>query len=1057
MIRPVLRSAQTSNFRREGTPRWSRRGYAIGAGLIVVMAAASLIAIGSRVRRADAAALNLQGELNELVLAAGTQRAFEPRLTGGFAYGAVLPVSSHAPPTRSLRSAIRRALNVVDARARDERDGGRSLQVRGIASLMDGRAADAIADIEIALMRAPDRGDWWSDLAAAYLVRAGDMKSPEDIVRALDAARRAVEAAPSSPEPRFNLALALEASHLLDAAGHAWTAYLDIDAASPWAAEAVTRRTAVELRRSQAANPSERPCSQIARWLWDEELAGIADRLRHRDRKAADARLAEARQRGAGCAGDRVFLDAVLDHVVRCQTAMSCEDLAAGAAALAEGSRLEREDRGTRAQETFDEAARRLAQAGSPATLVAEIDGATAAIRRGDAKAGREQLIVLAERVRRAGYHGLAGQAWLQVVNATGGFDRLDEALTLSRRAFDEFTAAGDPALLASGHNLMAAFLSLAGARPRAWDHRLAALALYTGTSADGNRRVSSLLGAARMAMREQLDGAATAYHEAALASVEGRGTSADVVEVRIALAQSYARLGAGARALNAIGPGLVGLDPGIDGRLRAALDARLAAVEAALATPEVPAQAIARITDAIGYHERVDDVRRLPELLLVRARAHRSAGDTEQARQDLLRAAALLEGGVRAAGDDAYAYFENGWQLYAELVRIETLIGGDARAGLFAAERILLAPDVREQYANGLALPTRVLAADEAIVRYLCLDERWLAWVIDRDGFELVQHDVAESELTYQSQRLVDLMERHGSDEQVDATLTWLHRRLIAPLPDRARRAKRLIVVADGPLLRVPFPALRDAGRQRFLIEDYTITRARSALDLLARRASLAESGVPARRPQARALVIGNPALDRALWAALPALPASEAEAKAIGRIYADATVLTGAAATPSDVRRAVEARDVVHFGGHAIERARRGDIALVLAPETAAGASSGVLPLESLLGSGPVKPRVIVLAACRSGTGPQRRAAGLTGLPELLLGKGVDDVVASLWNVEDLGTQQLMVPFHLAIADGVDAADALRRAQLALVHESDEARRRPAVWGSFVVASRR
>jgi CHAT domain-containing protein len=1054
--------------------------FLIRSSLIALVVASSVVATASRLAHPNISDEGQRSELRGLVRAAGTVRTFEGRLTGGFAYGVLSPSPAGTGQGRTARLNVEFEAAIIDSRVHRSEESASLLEARGVASLLRGRPADAVADIEIALMRAPARGDWWSDLAAAYLVRAGTDKNPEDLVRALDAARRAVEGAPASAEARFNLALALEASHLRDAAAQAWSDYLEIDAASPWANEARARQQALDAHRTAAANgttrlsegstPPARSCSQVAEWLWVEGLPRVADALRRADWAAADLRLADAyrgigtRTSGtiatgstSGCAGDRALLEAIVQHASRCRRALACDSLAAGFLSLAEGWRLEHEERATRAEGLFMAAARRFIHAGSPAALVAEIQGATAAVRRGDTEDGRRRLIALASAASRQGHYGYAGQAWLQVVNATNGFERLDEILVLSRQAFDAFQRAGDPVLIASGHNLMATFLATAGARSRAWEHRFASLALHADAPVDAQRYTNTLLGAARMALRERLEGAAAAYHEAALTLADAQATTADRVEVRIALAQTYLRLGAGPRAVDLVRSGLAQLDPDVGERLRAALDARLAAVEAELAVRDDPRHAIERATDALGYHERVDDIRRLPELLLLRARGYRAAGDVTRARDDLLRAASLLEGGVRASSDDPYAYFEGGWRLYADLVRIEAVNGGNARNGLVAAERILLDARTRQDYIGGATIPAQVLDRGEAIVRYLCLEDRWLAWVIDRDGFEIVQHEVSEAELTYLAQQLVDRMERAGSDAQIQATLSTLYQRLFAPLPDRARRASRLIVVADGPLLRIPFPTLWDARRGRYLVEDYAISRARSALDLLTRRARGNPDAAKRRLPAGRALVIGNPSLDRRWWRGLSDLPSSEAEARAIGKLYEEATVLTGDEATPAQVRRSMAARDVVHFGGHAVESSRANDMSLVLAPGDPAEPSSGTLSIGSLIAAAGSSPRLIVLAACSSGSGPRRRASGLTGSPELLLARGVEDVIASVWDTEDASTQRLMLAFHQAVVEGVAPVEALRRAQLGLVHSPDAIDRRPSVWGSFVVASGR
>jgi CHAT domain-containing protein len=1011
--------------------------------------ALSTLSTGWSPDRSGTREVQARPELRGLVLAAAAFRPVPARLTGGFGHAPLAAAGESGGAAGShVPALVRREASMIDVAAGAETVPPRSLAARGVAHLLIGRPDDAIADIEIALTREPRRAAWWTDLSAAYLARASNGSRPDDVVRALDAARRAVEIAPELPEARFNLALSLEANTLPDAAALAWRRYGEIDSRSPWSLEAQAHERSLAADRARRIEASGKSCFFIAERFWENGAARVADALRRGDTGAA-AKIAEAIDgQVSTCAGDRMLIQTTVRHAMGCRNG-GCETLALGFAALERGFRLEREDRAGGAREAYAEAERHLAGAESPAALVAAVEGAAAAIRGRASEAQRQRLMELAGLAAQRGHHGISGVAWLQAVNATYGFERLGEVLELSRRAFAAFTQDSDPLLLASGHNLLSTYLAIAGARDQAWEHRLAALRLHAGTFVDSDRRLNNLIGAGRLAAREQLDGAAAAYEEAALSAMDHEGTSAQQSLARISLAQTLERLGSTARAAAVVNEGLARLDADLDPRMRAALDARLAAVEGALALPDAPQFAIDRLTAAVAYHESVNDRRRLPGLLMQRARAHVLGGNALRARDDLLQGATLIEGGARAAGEQVGAYFDGVWRLYAELVKLDTLIQAEPLAALHSAERVLRHQDAPRASSDTNQL-TSVLARDESILRYLSLDDRWLCWVVTSEGIELVQHEIGEADLAFQVARMLDLMERGGTEQQVRASLTALHDLLIAPLPPQARRARKLIVVADGPLARVPFPALWDAARQRYLIEDHTIVRARGAIELLRGRAA----GGPAEeypRP-ARALVIGNPSIDHQWWGGLPELRSSEAEARMIGGFYPDGTVLTGGEATPSRVRQAIAARDVLHFAGHAVQNPRTGDVSLLLSSDPGARAETQALSFETFFAPGNTVPRLVVLAACRSGAGPRRHASGLTGLPERLQAKGVEIVIASAWDVEDSATQGLMIPFHRAVIAGAHPVDALRDAQLALLRSTKDADRRPAVWGAFM-----
>jgi len=60
---------------------------------------------------------------------------------------------------------------------------------------------------------------------------------------------------------------------------------------------------------------------------------------------------------------------------------------------------------------------------------------------------------------------------------------------------------------------------------------------------------------------------------------------------------------------------------------------------------------------------------------------------------------------------------------------------------------------------------------------------------------------------------------------------------------------------------------------------------------------------------------------------------------------------------------------------------------------------------------------------------------------------------VVASLWSVDDRATVSLFEAFYQALQGGADPVDALRRAQLEMLHSKNRADHSPAAWAAFEV----
>jgi tetratricopeptide (TPR) repeat protein len=198
---------------------------------VLVTAASLLLGVGTGI-------IPLTGDssdLRALVAAMGTDRSFEPRLSGGFVYGPVRgPVRGvdGAPASPDVRIAV-----ASIEREATRRRTPQHLHELGIAYLVTGDMPRAIVTLEDAASRTNSAREA-SDLAAAYLVRGVRENRLQDVSRALALASVAVQRDASMREALFNRAFALDRLSMFDAARQAWQEYLKVDDESGWAAEA---------------------------------------------------------------------------------------------------------------------------------------------------------------------------------------------------------------------------------------------------------------------------------------------------------------------------------------------------------------------------------------------------------------------------------------------------------------------------------------------------------------------------------------------------------------------------------------------------------------------------------------------------------------------------------------------------------------------------------------------------------------------------------------------------------------------------------------------------
>ena len=314
--------------------------------------------------------------------------------------------------------------------------------------------------------------------------------------------------------------------------------------------------------------------------------------------------------------------------------------------------------------------------------------------------------------------------------------------------------------------------------------------------------------------------------------------------------------------------------------------------------------------------------------------------------------------------------------------------------------------------------------------------------------------------------------------------------------------RGKRLVIVATGALEYLPFAALpiptpTSGQRPVPLIARHEIVQAPSA-SVLATLRREAAGRVPARGtvavladpvfdrndPRVAASRRGQPAVvstsrsdvpaersaerpyqsvraleridDASGRAGLARLPFSRDEADAIASLAPKSAILR---ATDFEANRTAVLGDalanfrIVHFATHGLiddERPELSGLVLSLVNERGM-AQDGFLRLQDIFNLR-LNADLVVLSACQTALGKEIRGEGLVGLTRGFMYAGAPRVVASLWQVSDLATAELMTRFYRGLLKRrLPAAAALRAAQLEMM--KDPRWSAPYFWAGFAL----
>ena len=987
-------------------------------------------------------------ELAELVAAAASEptRLTEGRLTGGFSYKPP-PVPTRGAADRNVSPELKIAAAKIEQTMRRQETAAADAAL-GTASLAVGDLDKAVEHLEAAVEQKPDDAYFQNDLSAAYIARATRTGRAEDWPKAYAAAERAAKRDTTLLEPCFNRALALEGLNLASDAADAWSTCAQADPASEWASEA--RRRAEEIRKRQSAprqqsNQERREEIEdrlLVRWAEAETVGNVmeADGVL----AAAEAPARDLAERGGDTMPvDEVELIRASAPDLRARTGLAKGHLAFGRAREAFlGDRL-----GDAARE-MSAASESFAVAGSLYTHWASIYRAIPLWIDGSADAAlRELSLIPLNRIPARYYHLKGRTAWTKAAafETAGRFDlarnALDEARDLFRRAGELENESVNAAGLAEAEWFL-------GRRQQTWRNTLDALRHVDALPA-GPRRSGILGTAAFLSSGEGLPETALAFQQHLVRLLESEHptlNASDDASVYLRRGKTFGSLRDTKGALADFARAEAAASRIQEPRLREWTAADINAARSEVLKLADPLAAIAAADAALAFYRRTSAVIRVCELLLTRARAREARGDIDAAAADYEAAISALERDQDSvtAPQERKAAFDQQRTAVREAVRFMAVVRRDPAAALWIAERAR-ARALRQRLGGPSARTVNPIVAykqlphNVAVLYYVTLPDRILAWVITADGSTTFNVPVDTAHLDLIVQRLRRRIANNASIAELSAEFHYL-KSFVDPALSTIAPGATLVVVPDEGLAAVPFAALPDKSGAP-LISTHPVLFAPSFTTFL-----LASQRLAGFEPDG-VLAIGDGHDPSATG--LPRLPLADAEATEVSRLYPHASLFTGSKAT---VRNFLAAREpVIHFGGHTIANAEFPFLSrLLFAPDSGRADQSGALLASDVITHRFETARVVVLASCESAAGRFIRGEGFDSVARMFLDAGVPSVVASLWPVDD-DQSTLLIEFHRQLRITRDAVRALRAAQLkAIGTQTDQAPIRR--WAGFL-----
>lgn len=269
------------------------------------------------------------------------------------------------------------------------------------------------------------------------------------------------------------------------------------------------------------------------------------------------------------------------------------------------------------------------------------------------------------------------------------------------------------------------------------------------------------------------------------------------------------------------------------------------------------------------------------------------------------------------------------------------------------------------------------------------------------------------------------------------------LYQMLVAPAAKFIPSKSRVVIIADGSLYGLNFETLlAPTPKPHYWIDDVTISNANSLAMLRTSPLGRQQNTKPS------LLLIGNPV---SASPDFPSLPQAQEEIREVAAHFsiAEKSVIDGVKATPASYLNSDPSNfSYIHFVAHGTaSRLSPLDSAVILSPQ----GDSYKLYARDIVEK-PLGAELVTISACYGSGSRSYSGEGLVGLSWAFLRAGARNVIASLWEANDVSTSRLMDSMYTAISQGDDPATALHTAKLAMLH-SDSVYRRPFYWAPFQI----
>jgi len=1026
-------------------------------------------------------------------------RPIEARVTGGFPYlpyqvtrggGASVPVNQG----QLLAATAELAREVAD------RPTSRARHALGKLHLLKEEYDQAEEQLKLVIKEEPQNSLAQVDLASVYYERGLREKSLPLLTQAAELLTKATEISPKLAEAWFNLALCHERMVLPTQAQADWKRYLELDSNSPWATEARAHmerlvnpnksfigpnRLAEDLLDAAASNDEEKFRQLALNNFITAFNLGREDFLdKYLAARAANDHLTAAKYLDVIRRVARLAKEEKAEHYLADLVAFVANAKQSVIERVKEIRTLLRQGDQSHEKGDYTNALSSYEKAVAMAELIQDACHAEHAryglariyipsIETTERQRLRERIV---RETRKRNHKVLYARSLLSLANALGAAQLHTEGLEASVTAYQTALPLGDFDTVVNGLRFSGSAYSILGDGENAVDKSFQAIRVVSEHAASSLRGCQAYLRMAETFSRAANPDQALVYQLEALQYCQRTGNPSLSIQAKSGAGLYYSLCGQPQKADALFRESAIELEKYGD-----KLGQVFQRTELSILTGDAYLRHL-QFKEAAEEYQRALGLVVGSEHRIYQAMAHQGLataflrqGQYAEAETELLLSIELAEDIRKNIGDARYrgGFLGRKLDIYRTMIEFQFAARNDFEKAFYYAElsrnrelfdaiatQSVIKWDAQRatlEYAAADEVPDlkriqSILPDNTQLAEYAIVDQHLLIWLITNSRWKSYSIPIGSHQLRLLCAEYLSELQFVHRSESLNNRAADLYRKLIEPLIRDLDPNRILIIVPDGILGAIPFPALFSAESKRHLIEDYTIVTIPSA-GILSQTLKIGQ--VSKKKLPESLLVLSNPNFDPKQFPSLRPLPATEQEATEIISYYTVSMSLSRERANKSTLLQNIDQYSTIHLATHSITNGQNPLLSsVILSPEgqSVSAAIDGNLRAFEIFGLKLTHPRLVILSSCRSGLNAQSASNGLGGLAHAFFKAGVPAVIASLWEVEDQSTAELMKNFHyFHTVEKQPFCQALRSAQLHMLNKKDSPWKHPYYWAAF------